>query len=124
MRGALHNACLECDKVALTCRQRHFSRSQKEDARVCKSVFLTPKYTPNLIAVAGLAKSSIDVDVTFNVTQEGLVDGVKVTNIDGSENKAMRRLVTRASKKVRYEPVLIENQAYRIVDLQGSYTFE
>ena len=122
LRSKLLSLCLSCtDRV---CVRRQLPRDLQEEARLCRRVFWTPT------RIRRMSRQSrnthwLDVSFTYTLSARGRVEDVRLTSLEGEwSREEVRDLVVKGASRALYEPLVVEDVAYEIVDLRGRYVLE
>ena len=123
-RPELAGTCLVCDASNQTCQPRRFSAAESDRARMCQRVFWTPVEVLPMVNRQGIVQRSIDVSFTFAVSQTGTVQDIEINYISGFTKAATARLIRDGAITVTYAPLIIDDVAYRLINLEGNYILD
>ena len=123
MRSKAFNHCLSC--VDDSCNLKSWNEANRKNALICNRLFCRATYQSkqvNKSARRKLPEGYGNLLFSFSINKQGLIDTHKITYLDGTIKSKRESVETYLEKSLtghKFEPIVIDNQAYELKDLKG-----
>jgi hypothetical protein len=121
MRSRAFNHCLSC--VDDSCNLKSWNEANRKNTLICKRLFCSATYQSkqvNKSAWRKLPEGYGNLLFSFSINKQGLVDAHKITYLDGTmKRESVEIFLEKLLTGHKFEPIVIDNQAYELKDLKG-----
>jgi len=122
LRSELFADCLSCR--GNQCTANAWPDNKTVERMLCRRLFWTPSNVAKWSHTLGRS-GPLSVSVNFAISTAGSVNDIEIVSFDGDiEKEDLLDLIERGARRARFEPVIIEDTAYKIVGLHGSWVLE
>jgi len=130
LREKYVESCLACENG--TCRPKIWTldtMTERQARNKCKRLFLTPREIGSLRKVKNSTSEvrPLYVDFTYTIAQDGSVADIKITATgrrNRMTNRASRGLLNHGTRPVLFEPLVINDATWKIVDVPDRYRLD
>ena len=121
LRSRAFNHCLSC--VDDSCNLKSWNEANRKNTLICKRLFCSATYQSkqvNKSAWRKLPEGYGNLLFSFSINKQGLVDAHKITYLDGTmKRESVEIYLEKLLTGHKFEPIVIDNQAYELKDLKG-----
>ena len=125
MRSRAFNHCLSC--VDNSCNLKSWNEANRKNTLICKRLFCSATYQSKQViknAWRKLPEGYGNLLFSFSINKQGLVDAHKITYLDGTmKRESVEIYLEKLLTGHKFEPIVIDNQAYALKDLNGRVGF-
>lgn len=133
MRPKLFSDCLVCE--GNQCAAKAWPDDQIKEKLLCKRLFWTPTRVSTFMNPVSRYGSIVEyerkfgathnspwrVSYTFNISTEGRVEDIELISFDGDfEEEKLLQLIEDGAARTRFEPIVVAEVAYELVDLRDT----
>jgi len=122
LRQEFFQICLNCQ--GNRCIEKVWREDRMMEKLLCKRLFLTPTRIsrPDFF---GHRISPMRVWFTFKISSKGKVEDIEVVSFEGDIAEAeLLQLIRDGAMQTRFEPLVIADMAYEIVDLHDAFVLD
>jgi len=121
MRSRAFNHCLSC--VDNSCNLKSWNEANRKNTLICNRLFCCATYRSKQVyksARRKLPEGYVNLLFSFSINKQGLVDAHKITYLDGTmKRESVEIYLEKLLTGHKFEPIVIDNQAYALKDLKG-----
>ena len=121
MRSRAFNHCLSC--VDDSCNLKSWNEANRKNTLICNRLFCRATYQSkqvNKSARRKLPEGYGNLLFSFSINKQGLIDTHKITYLDGTiKRESVETFLEKLLTGHKFEPIVIDNQAYALKDLNG-----
>ena len=121
MRSRAFNHCLSC--VDDSCKLKSWNEANRKNTLICNRLFCRATYQSkqvNKSARRKLPEGYGNLLFSFSINKQGLIDTHKITYLDGTiKRESVETFLEKLLTGHKFEPIVIDNQAYALKDLKG-----
>ena len=121
MRSRAFNHCLSC--VDDSCNLKSWNEANSKNTLICNRLFCRATYQSkqvNKSARRKLPEGYGNLLFSFSINKQGLIDTHKITYLDGTMKREFVEIfLEKLLTGHKFEPIVIDNQAYALKDLKG-----
>ncbi|MFL2697678.1 MAG: hypothetical protein ACJ0F4_00585 [Gammaproteobacteria bacterium] len=121
MRSRAFNHCLSC--IDDSCNLKSWNEANSKNTLICNRLFCRATYQSkkvNRVARMKLSEGYGNLLFSFSINKQGLVDAHKITYLDGTiKRESVEIFLEKLLTGHKFEPIVIDNQAYALKDLKG-----
>ncbi|MCZ6642677.1 MAG: hypothetical protein O7F71_13950 [Gammaproteobacteria bacterium] len=122
LRAKLFLTCLSCQ--GNSCVTNAWPKDRTTEKRFCKRLFWTPSKVSRVM-IAGGHSGPLVVSFTFRISTLGKVEDINLVSFEGDlGEQEILSLIEEGAEKTQFEPVIITDVAYEIIDLRSAFILE